>query len=316
MGEGSSLRAQALSFTTEDLGMGFAKANTGQKTGITTECSCDLPLKLLKDSNIDIMYYFIRTDEGRFREGDEITSVNVFEHHRTNPERPAVSVEPTKEEFFEFFKNGLGKYDEVIHIAISSKISMGYQNAVAALELLEREGMGGRVHIFDSQHLSTGIGYLALYAAKLAQSGTPVAEILDALQKKCPKVSTIFMADSADYLYRNGKVGKGVMLMCNLLHLHPILEMRNGCIRLKSVKIGDYKKCALRHTNDRLKDLKDVRREILFITHAGCTASDIRMIRSQAEKCGHFDRIEVTTTSATISCNSGPRTFGLLYVNK
>ena len=287
-----------------------------KKICIATDCSCDLPTRMLKENGIQVMYFYIRTERGCFREGEEITAVNIFEYHNENSDRPAISLEPVAEEFYGFFTKQLTRFDEVIYITTGNKISMAYKNATDSLPMLAKDGNDGRVHIFDSMHLSTGIGHLALYAARLAREGRNVQEIISGLEIMRPKISTTFMADSADYLYRNGKVSKGLATLCRLLKFHPVLEMRDGKLKLIAVKVGAYESCAMRYVACRLKKLGNVRKDLLFITHAGCTAADMKMVKGKVEERAYFDKIEVTSASATISCNSGPRTFGLLYVNK
>ena len=51
-----------------------------KKICITTDCVCDLPDEMLRDNNIDIVYFYIETDTGRFRDRSEITAQNIFEY--------------------------------------------------------------------------------------------------------------------------------------------------------------------------------------------------------------------------------------------
>ena len=174
--------------------------------------------------------------------------------------------------------------------------------------------LGKRVHIFDSGHLSTGIGHLVIKAAKMVREGVSDSEkILAELENMRSRVSSSFMADTADYLYRNGRVSKFVQSICSVFNIHPVLAMKNGFLTLKSIQIGNYEKSALRYVRKELKT-PGIKTDRLFITHAGCTASDIKLIKYEVNRIMKFDSIIVTKASATVSRNSGPRTFGLLYV--
>ena len=48
--------------------------------GITTDCVCDLPDEYLKKRGVDVVYFYITTGTGRFKDGFEITSGNVLEY--------------------------------------------------------------------------------------------------------------------------------------------------------------------------------------------------------------------------------------------
>lgn len=286
---------------------------TKRKICITTDCACDLPADILKRYGIDLMYFYIETDTGRFRDVDEITAQNVFEYVESGGQR-TVSKAPPVEDFRDFFNKKLRNCDEIIHIAISAKISMCVRNSTNATRQLG--GAVSRIHIFDSGHLSTGIGLLVLHAARMAEAGHGSEEILASLEQMKEKVSTTFMAKNADYLYRNEKVSKQVKELCGLFNIHPVLEMKNGYLKLKTILVGDYEKSALRYVRRTLKNSGNIDTSQLFITHAGCTVNDLKMIRREVDKLMAFDSVVVSKASATISGNSGPRTFGLLFFRR
>lgn len=286
---------------------------TNRKICITTDCACDLPADMLKRYGIDLMYFYIETDTGRFRDVDEITAQNVFEYVEAGGQR-TVSKAPPVEDFRNFFNKKLRSCDEIIHIAISSQISMSVRNSTSAAGRLG--SAASRIHVFDSGHLSTGIGLLVLHAAKMAEAGHGSKEILASLEQMKEKVSTTFMAKNADYLYRNEKVNNVVKELCSKFNIHPVLEMKNGYLKLKTIQVGDYEKSALRYVRKTLKNAGSIDTSQVFITHAGCSVNDLKLIRREVDTLMAFDSVVITKASATISGNSGPRTFGLLFVRK
>ncbi|MBQ8567857.1 MAG: DegV family protein [Oscillospiraceae bacterium] len=283
------------------------------KICITTDCVCDLPDAMLKKYDIDLVYFYIETDTGRFKDVDEITADNVFDYFRSGGSRIFTEAPPA-DELAAFFTEKLSKYDEVIHISISEKISNSVGNARSAKEKLGE--LGKRVHIVDSGHLSTGIGHMVLRAAEMVQNGAAVEKIVSEAEAMRMKISTSFMAYNADYLYRNDKVSKTVHQICTVFNIHPVLGMKDGYLKLKSFHIGKYEKCAVRYVRKELKNHERINKKRLFITHAGGTVSDIKLARSEVSRIAKFDEVIVTKASATISGNSGPRTFGLLYIEE
>jgi len=280
---------------------------------ITADCVCDLPDEMLKENHIDIVYFYIETDTGRFRDRNEITAQNIFDYLREGGKKSRTTA-PAPDEFIEMFTRKLNDSDEVIHIATGSRISESVNNSRKAVEQMGE--LGKRVHVFDTGHLSTGIGHIVLKAAEMVRNGVDDSgRILEELEKMRDRVSTSFMADSADYLYHNGRVSKGVQMMCGIFNIHPVLSMKKGVLGLESIQIGNYEKSALRYVRKELKT-PNIKTDRLFITHAGCTASDIKLIKNEVSRIMKFDSVIVTKASATVSGNSGPRTFGLLYVRE
>lgn len=284
-----------------------------QKVKIIAECVCDLPRTWLNEHNVDIVYFSIEIDSGVFFDTSEITSENIISYMQSGGVK-ALSCAPKPETYKESFEKNLEEYDEVILVAISSGISLGCGNARKAVEGLGEKG--SRVHVFDSGHLSSGLGHLVVKAAEMAESGHSASEILAALEVLREKVSTSFIAENADYLYRNGKVSEKVKKICSAFNIHPILAMKNGELSLKSITRGNYRKACKRYIKKTLSHSKGIEKNTAFITQAGCSAKMVEWIKSEVAKHCEFENLIVTKASATISSNCGPNTFGVLFISE
>lgn len=284
-----------------------------QKVKIIAECVCDLPVAWLKAHNVDIMYFSVETDRGVFFDTSEITSENIISYMQAGGKK-AFSSAPHPDVYKEAFEKNLEKFDEVILVAISSGVSFACENADKAVEQLGEKGR--RIHVFDSGHLSSGLGHLVIKAAQMAENGHMASEILAALETLKNKVSTSFIAENADYLYMNGKVSEKVKKICSAFNIHPILTMKNGELTLKSVTRGDYRKACRRYIKKTLRSAKSIEKNTAFITQAGCNTKMIEWIKNEVSKIFEFENLIVTKASATISSNCGPNTFGVLFIEK
>lgn len=284
-----------------------------KKTGISTDCICDLPEDYLLANGIEVMHFYIHTSTGRFRDGDEITSGNILEYLENGGEVLSSNI-PDPEEYKKFYEKMLKQYDEVIHIATSDKASLSFHNATESLSLLGEDSK--RVTIIDSEHLSTGLGHMVLRAVALRDSGKSAAEIAEACAVMKTKISSTFIVPNADYLYRMGKVSKFVKNLSRALTLHPVLFLKDGKISVKSMRVGDYEKAVMRYVRSELKHGDKIDRKQLFITHAGCPPKIISQIKETADALCKFDEMTVTKASAAISSNCGPETVGVLFVYK
>lgn len=282
-----------------------------KKIGITTDCVCDLPGEYLDLNDIGIAYFYILTGTGRFRDGYEIDSRNIIEYLENGGEK-AETIEPTPSEYRELFGNYLEKYDEVIHICISSYTSNAYENALAAQKLMGEKGRS--VHIIDSHHLSTGMGHMIIRAVEMRDKGCSSEEITEEMVSMKKKVSTSFIVMNADYLYRNGRISKTIRDISASLRIYPVLTMKDGKMTLKNIQSGSYEKAVVRYIKSELRSSRRIDKKRLFITHAGCTVKMIAGIKAEVEKLCSFDEVIVTTASATVSGNCGPGAIGVLYV--
>lgn len=285
-----------------------------QRVKIVAECVCDLPRTWLLEHNVDIVYFSVETDRGVFADTSEITSENLIEYILRGGKK-ALSMAPSPEAYREVFEKNLEKYDEIILVTISSKISLALQNAQKALDGMDAE-YARRIHLFDSWHLSSGLGHLVVKAAEMAERGALADEILAALEVLKDKVSTGFIAESVDYLYRNGKVSEKTKKICTAFDIHPILAMKDGALVLQSITRGSYRKACIRYIKQTLRKSKTIERNSAYITHAGCSTKMLDFIKKEVEKVYSFDNLTVTKASATISSNCGPNSFGILFIRK
>ena len=283
------------------------------KIGISSDCMCDLPEDYLEENSIDILHFYIHTATGRFKDGDEITSENILEYLESGEAILSPNV-PPPEEYVEFFEEKLQKYDVLLHISTSDKIGLSYPNALAALELMGENAK--RVILINSGGISTGLGHMILRAAAMRDEGRTAEEITAACEEMRGRISSSFIVPGAYYLHRMGYASKAVKNLCALLHVHPVLCVKNGKLSVKAFQVGNYEKAVMRYVRREFKNNDRIDKSQLFITHAGCPTKIISQIKAETEILCKFDKMTVTKASAVISSCCGPETVGVLFVNK
>ncbi len=218
---------------------------------------------------------------------------------------------PEVYEYVEFFESMLHKYEKIVHITISAQHSKSYENAVAA-----SKKFCGRVTVFDSGHLSTGIAHMAIRATELAKEEKQIDEILSELEKMKSKVSTSFIVEDIDYLYRTGRMNKFVKDICDMLKIHPVIGIKDGRIRVKTVYIGDYKKAVLRYVRKELGQPEKIKKDRVFIVSSTCPLKIYNLAKKQIKECCEFKETLETKASATITSNCGANAFAVMYVRE
>lgn len=284
-----------------------------QRTGIIAECVCDLPQEWIEEYGIDIVYFVIETDHGVFTDTDEITAGNIFEYVDNGGEK-TISSAPSPEVYRRVFEKNLERYEELVLVAISDKVSASCANARTAIE--EMGEAGKRVHVFDSEHLSTGLGHMVLRAAELARGGAGAEEIIKVLSGLRERVSSSFITQNANYLYRKGFVSRLVRDLSLSLSIHPVLALKNGHMKLQGVELGNYEKACRRYVRKALKKANGIDRTLGFLTHAACNVKTVEGIKKEIAKQCPFETLTVTKASATVSSNCGPNALGVLFVRK
>jgi len=281
-----------------------------KKIAITSDCVCDLPEEILEQYGIPVIYFYIHTDAGCFRDMDEMTAGNVIEYFENGGQFISTNA-PTPCEYEEFFAKVLENCDELLHITIADSLSKSKEFATEA-----SHKFNGRVRVYNSDHLSAGIAHMVIKATELAEQNFTCEEIVNRLDDIRDKVSTSFIAENVDYLYRNGRVSKVVKMLCTAFRVHPVLYMHKGEMKLKGIRIGDYTKAVVRYVQGELRKVSGIDNTRVFITHVNCRVKLIGKVKDVVEKRCRFENVIVSSASATISGNCGPNTIGVLFVRK
>ena len=276
---------------------------------ITTESVADLPPEIIEKYGIAVLPHKVITAEGVFKDGREIDTKGVLKYMEDN-DHVVMPTSPSAKEVEEFFAKQLTIANNIIHISISSKVeNSGYPVALEASKSFDN------VFIFDSGHLSSGQGILAVEACRMAEQGKSPDEILSRIETLKKKVHTSFIVDNLNFLARSKQVGKRVANLVNSLMGRPVLVLKKGKMGLGMLYFGSRKRAWKNYINSCLSG-ENIDTRVLFVTYVGISKREMDWIREQINKKMTFDEVYFRQASPAIAVNCGPGTFGLLLREK
>lgn len=279
------------------------------KIKITADSTCDLSRELIEKHQIEIVPLSVTSGTMVYKDGIDIQSSDIFERVKAgNPIPRTAAVNAA--EYREVFERMLKTHDAVIHVNLSSHLSVSHQNACTAAK-------GLPVYCVDSLNLSTGSGHLVLEACEMVQQGqmTPDA-IADALRLIAGKVESSFVLDTLSYLHKGGRCTAVAALGANMLKLRPCIEVQDGKMSVGKKYRGSYDRCIRQYVQERLEGRTDIRNHRIFLTHSHCSPETIALVKNCICEFGQFEEIIETVAGCTISCHCGPGTLGILFVRK
>ena len=277
---------------------------------IISDSTCDLSKELVEQYNIEILPLHIHLGENEYQDGVTITPDEIYEWsdaNDTTPKTAAVSIGEAVDMFEPYVKNG----DELIVFSISQGMSATCSVMRLAAQELEAEDS---IHVIDSANLSTGIGLLVIEAAVMAQEGKSAKEIVARIEELKPLVSASFVVDTLTYLHRGGRCSGVAALAGGMLKLHPKIVVENGKMDANQKYRGKMNMVIKSYVKDMEEDLKNAKKDRVFITHSGCEDSIIEEVREYLETLNVFDEILVTRAGGVISSHCGPGTLGVLFI--
>lgn len=277
---------------------------------IIADSTCDLSSDLLEKYDISIIPLHIVLGEEEYEDGRSITPDEIYkwsDEHNATPKTSAASIEQVSAEFAKY----LTEYDEIVVFTISSQMSTTINVMRMAAQDLEVEE---RVHVIDSQNLSTGIGLMVIEAAILAKQGKSGAEIEETIAQYVPKVRASFVVDTLVYLHRGGRCSGLAAMLGGAMKLHPMIVVEDGKMHSSKKYRGNLNRVITSYAKDLEEALKKARKSRVFITHSGCDGEIITQVQDYLKGLNCFEEILITRAGGVISSHCGPGTLGILFI--
>lgn len=275
---------------------------------IFADSTSDLPPNLISEYNIGIIPLYVVFNDHTFRDGVDLTPPQLYEKVSETGRLPKTAA-PSPADFISAFTPSIEAGDQIIYISLSSELSSTYQNAVIA----SSEFPDGQVTVVDSLNLSTGIGIQVLRAAKAAQAGQTVSEIVTLLERIRPKVDTEFVIDSLDYLYKGGRCSGMQNLVGSLLKIRPVIKVQQGKMTPAYKVRGSREKALDQMVSNALSRAGQMDKETIFVVHTMAEQDAIAMAELIREKTGARE-VLLSDAGCVICSHCGPKTIGIIYL--
>lgn len=276
---------------------------------ITADSTCDLSPELLERYQIHIIPLTILLGNESYLDGVNFTTADIYARYRSDGTLPKTSA-PSIQQFLDFFTPYLEAGFEIVHLDISSDLSVSFNNA--RLAALEVEG----VYPVDSRMLSTGVGLLCLEGAECRDRGMSAADIAAHLTALTEKVDTSFVLDTLEFMWKGGRCSGVAALGANLLHLKPGLEMKDGKLGVYKKYRGNIQSVYRQYLGERLAG-KEIRPGHIFITDSGEVPQEtIDALSDTVRELVPGALVHSTKAGCTVTSHCGPKTLGVLFIRK
>ena len=191
---------------------------------IVTDSVADLPPELAEEFGITVVPLVVRFGTDLYRDGLDLSPDEFYERLRGSKALPATSVPPPVA-FADVYDKLAEKTNEIVVITVTSRLSGTYQVALQAVGLMKKRC---RVEVLDSRWAVMAQGFITIAAAKVAQAGASLDEVLDVARHTIYRVDMHAAFDTLEYLERGGRIGKAQAFLGSLLKVNPIIGMKDG----------------------------------------------------------------------------------------
>jgi DegV family protein with EDD domain len=193
---------------------------------IVTDSVADLPSDVVKELGITVIPLLVRFGEKVYRDGIDLTAEQFYKKLKQSKVLPGTSV-PSPGTFAEAYDELAEGTDEILAIILSSKLSGTHEVAKQSVGLMKKKC---RVEVIDSEWAAMAEGFIVMKAAKAAQAGASLDEVLAITRRTIPRVDFLCTFDTLEYLRRGGRIGKAQTFLGSVLKVNPLITLRDGVV--------------------------------------------------------------------------------------
>jgi len=234
------------------------------KMHIITDSGSDLPQQLCEQLNIHVIPLYVMMGDESYKDRIDLQPATYYPRLKELAKLPTTS-QPTPGDFKNLFANLLEEGGEILCLTISSGLSGTYQSAVTARDML---GGQGRIEVMDTQAASIGQGLLAVEAARLADQGKTMDEILPQIRERKARLHSIFTIDTLENLVKGGRVSAFQGGVGALLDIKPILHLNEEGKIVTLNKVRSRKKALTQLDAEIEARGKDLQGQVMGVSHA------------------------------------------------
>jgi DegV family protein with EDD domain len=193
---------------------------------IVTDSTSDIPPELASSLGITVVPAYVHFGDKSYRDGVDMDPDELYRRMLEGPLHPTTSA-PAPGDFAEAYRRLAQDTDEIVSVVVTSKQSAVYDSALMGKESLKQRC---RIEVIDSQSVTMGLGLMAVLAARKAQAGANIEEVLEAVRLAIPRTHGLAVFETLKYALKGGRLSKAGALIGSLVKVRPMLTIKAGVV--------------------------------------------------------------------------------------
>lgn len=272
---------------------------------IVTDSTAELTQDVIEQLGITVVPLTIHVDGQDYLDGVTLSAEEFISKMKQSKELPKSS-QPSAGTFTEIYDE-LGKDgSEILSIHMTGGMSGTVKSAESAASITS-----SNVTVVDSRFISHALAFQVKEAARLAQQGKSMGEILRHLDRVRENTRLFVVVDTLDNLVKGGRIGKGRAMLGSLLSIKPIASLAGGEYT-PVAKARSYKQVITYLMNEFTKDSAAKRVKAVGIAQAD--GYQMATPLKEAIEATGFKDVKLSFTTPVISTHTGPGAIGFMYL--
>ncbi len=274
------------------------------KIAVVTDSVACLPPELVEAHRIRVVPVRIIVGERVLRDGIDVTAEQIYEWQRAGI--TATSSQPSVGDFLETYRELAKEVEGIVSIHVSAAMTGTYNAALLAAQMVPEVP----IRVIDSQAATMAQGFLVLEAARAAEAGASLDEIVARVEALRPRLRFFAVLETVAYLIRSGRAPALASLAVDVLQIKPILTLQNGRIEVLE-KVRTRRRAIEAMIQRMAQDVGD--RPVHAAVFHAAAPEEAEALRQQL--LARFDCREcyLTVFSPVMGLYAGPGVLGLAY---
>ena len=201
-----------------------------QKVAIVADSICCIPREMVEQYGITIAPIPISFQGRIYRDWVDITPTEAYELFLKDPDSfKTAGASPGI--FLDAYRQASKRAKNILCVTLSAKLSGAYDAAKQAVEEARRELPQLSVEVLDSETVTASEGFVALAAARAAEVGKNLVEVVKAAEEMMGKITFLAFMDTIRHIYRTGRIPKIAAVAGSVLSIKPVLTVSAGLVR-------------------------------------------------------------------------------------
>lgn len=193
---------------------------------VTDSLAC-LPRELAEKHGIFVVPSSVIIGDRVYLDGVDITPSTVYELQRRTKILPTTSA-ASPGELLKIYRAAGEKASAILYVCITRSLTMAYDSAMRAKEIAKTEMPHVQIEVLDTGTAAGAQGFLAIAAARVAQTGGTLPDAIAEVERLIPRVHLYVAVDTLYFLAKGGRVPKVAAWASSLLSIKPILQISGG----------------------------------------------------------------------------------------
>lgn len=294
-----------------------------RSVGIAIDSAAALPSLILKPHRIAVASMEVSVGDETFPDGPDSDTDSIYQRVIAAPQARVSTSAPRPEQWLhaitEATSHGivgtepqhLEKVRAVLCITVSARLSASYDSALVAARLATDTLPDVDVRVLDSGAAAGSQALIAMAAARAADRGDGISEVMAAAESVKQRVRLTAMLDTLDHLRHSGRVPTPIRWAAKGLGIKPVLSYDHGGIRLISRPFS--RRAAMKRIlTEASRDLTD-RRAHVNVMHVQSPAEAERLAYEMEVRFDCESALFVTQFHPFMGLHAGPGLVGAAW---